>query len=124
MTEDHSKRHAFGQDQVRPGERRTLWVIALTATMMVVEIAAGISFGSMALLADGLHMASHTAALAITAFAYIYTRRHAYDPAYSFGSGKANALGGFAGAILLAVVALIMAGGTPAQTLQPGGERF
>ncbi|MEE4192980.1 MAG: cation transporter, partial [Halieaceae bacterium] len=67
--------HAFGQDQVKPGERRTLWVIALTAVTMVVEIVAGIVYGSMALLADGLHMASHASALSITAFAYIYARR-------------------------------------------------
>ncbi len=101
--------HAFGQDQVKPGERRTLWVIALTAVTMVVEIVAGIVYGSMALLADGLHMASHTSALGITAFAYIYARRHALDQRFSFGTGKVNALAGFSGAILLAVFALVMA---------------
>ena len=101
--------HAFGQDQVKPGERRTLWVIALTAAMMVVEIIAGLVFGSMALLADGLHMASHTSALGISAFAYIYARRHAHDRRFSFGTGKVNALGGFTGAVLLAVFALVMA---------------
>jgi cation diffusion facilitator family transporter len=63
----------------------------------------------MALLADGLHMASHASALAISAFAYIFARRHAYDPNFSFGTGKVNALGGFSGAVLLAVFALIMA---------------
>ena len=57
--------HVFAQDRVRPGERRTLLVVAITATMMVVEIAAGLIYGSMALLADGLHMASHAAALGI-----------------------------------------------------------
>ncbi len=101
--------HAFGQDTVKPGERKTLWVIVLTAITMVVEIVAGIVYGSMALLADGLHMASHTSALGITAFAYIYARRHARDRRYSFGTGKVNALAGFTGAILLAVFALIMA---------------
>ncbi|MEP5762984.1 MAG: CDF family Co(II)/Ni(II) efflux transporter DmeF [Halieaceae bacterium] len=107
---DHQPhRHAFGQDQVKPGERRTIWVIALTASMMIVEIIAGLVYGSMALLADGLHMASHATALAITAFAYIYARRNAHNPNYSFGTGKVNALGGFTGAILLAVFALIMA---------------
>lgn len=100
--------HTFSQDQRRPGESRTLMVIAITALMMVVEIVAGVLFGSMALLADGLHMASHTAALGITAFAYIHVRRHARNRQYSFGTGKVNALGGFAGAILLAVFALIM----------------
>ena len=101
--------HTFGQDLKRPGEARTLIVIALTATMMVVEVVAGVLLGSMALLADGLHMASHTAALGISLLAYVYARRHAGDAAYSFGTGKVNALGGFTGAILLAVFALFMA---------------
>lgn len=101
--------HAFGQDQVKPGERRTLWVILLTAITMVIEIVAGVVYGSMALLADGLHMASHTSALGITAFAYIYARRHAHDSSFSFGTGKVNALAGFSGAVLLAVFALVMA---------------
>jgi len=100
--------HTFGQDRKRPGEARTLLVIAITATMMVVEIVAGIAFGSMALLADGLHMASHAAALSVTALAYIYARRHAHDERFSFGTGKVNALGGFTGAILLALFAVIM----------------
>ena len=77
--------------------------------MMAVEIVAGMLFGSMALLADGLHMASHAAALSISAFAYAHARRHARDPQYSFGTGKVNALGGFSGALLLAVFALLMA---------------
>ena len=84
-------------------------MIAVTATMMVVEVAAGILFGSMALLADGLHMASHAAALGINAFAYSYARRHAHDDAFSFGTGKVNTLGGFTGAVLLAGFALLMA---------------
>ncbi len=100
--------HTFGQEQVRPGERRTIVVIVITAVMMVVEIVAGLAFGSMALLADGLHMASHATALAITAFAYIYARRHAADPRYTFGTGKVNPLGGFTGAVLLAVFAVMM----------------
>ncbi|MCC6795133.1 MAG: CDF family Co(II)/Ni(II) efflux transporter DmeF [Candidatus Hydrogenedentes bacterium] len=100
--------HVFGQDKKRPGEARTLIVIAITATMMVVEISAGIGFGSMALLADGLHMGSHAAALGIAAFAYIYARRHARDVRFSFGTGKVNALGGFTGAVLLAVFAMMM----------------
>jgi len=101
--------HTFGQDLRRPGELRTLIVIAITGTMMVVEIVSGILFGSMALLADGLHMASHTAALSINAFAYIYARRHADNTDFSFGTGKVNALGGFVGAVLLALFALLMA---------------
>lgn len=101
--------HGFGQDQKRPGEVRTILVITITGIMMVVEIATGILFGSMALLADGLHMASHAAALSINVFAYIYARRYAHDRRYTFGTGKVNALGGFTGAILLAFFALIMA---------------
>lgn len=101
--------HKFGQDQKRPGEVRTIIVIAITGIMMVVEIATGVLFGSMALLADGLHMASHAAALSINVFAYIYARRYAHDHRYTFGTGKVNSLGGFAGAILLAFFALIMA---------------
>jgi len=100
--------HSFGQELKRPGESKTLIVIAITGLMMVVEIVAGIVYGSMALLADGLHMASHAAALSINAFAYIYARRHADDARFSFGTGKVNTLGGFTGAVLLAGFALAM----------------
>ena len=102
--------HIFGQDKVRPGERRTLWVIFITATMMVVEITTGLAYGSMALLADGLHMGSHTAALGITSIAYVYTRRCAADSRFCFGTGKVNAFAGYTSAVLLALFALLMAG--------------
>jgi cation diffusion facilitator family transporter len=101
--------HTFGQDRVKPGERRTRLVIALTASTMVLEIAAGISYGSMALLGDGLHMASHTVALGVSAFAYAYARRHARDARFCFGTGKVNAIAGFSGALLLGVFAIFMA---------------
>jgi cation diffusion facilitator family transporter len=101
--------HIFGQDRIRHGERRTLWVILITATMMVVEITTGLAYGSMALLADGLHMGSHTAALGITTIAYIYTRRRAADSRFSFGTGKVNAFAGYTSAVLLALFALLMA---------------
>jgi len=101
--------HIFGQDKIRSGERRTVIVILITAVMMIIEIAAGITFGSMALLADGLHMGSHTMALGVTAFAYLYARKHANDIRFSFGTGKVNALAGFSSAVLLAVFALVMA---------------
>ena len=114
---EHS--HTFGQDVRRPGERRTLLVIAITAIMMVVEIVAGLAFSSMALLADGLHMASHTAALGITAFAYVYARRHAHDPRFTFGTGKVNALAGFSGAVLLATFAIIMAVASVERLINP-----
>lgn len=100
--------HSFGQELRKPGETRTLVVIFLTSIMMLVEVSAGIVYGSMALLADGLHMASHAAALAINAVAYAYARRHAHDEAFSFGVGKVNTLGGYTGAILLAGFSLLM----------------
>lgn len=111
--------HSFGQDQKRPGEFRTFVVIAITAAMMVVEIVAGIAYGSMALLADGLHMGSHAVALSINAFAYVYARRHAHNARYSFGTGKVNTLGGYTGAILLAVFAAMMAWESVLRLLSP-----
>jgi cation diffusion facilitator family transporter len=111
--------HSFGQERKRPGESRTLIVIAITAIMMVVEIAAGLVFGSMALLADGLHMASHAAALGINALAYVYARRHAHDDSYSFGTGKVNTLGGFTGAVLLAGFAFLMASESVQRLITP-----
>ena len=111
--------HTFGLDVRRPAEARTLVVVALTAVTMVVEIAAGLVFGSMALLADGLHMASHASALGINAFAYRYARRHAGNPSFSFGTGKVNALGGFTGAVLLATFAALMAWGSLQRLLHP-----
>ncbi|HSO20500.1 MAG TPA: CDF family Co(II)/Ni(II) efflux transporter DmeF [Desulfosarcina sp.] len=116
--------HVFGQDRQRPGERRTLVVIAVTAVMMVVEISAGILFGSMALLADGLHMASHAAALSINALAYVYARRHAHDERFSFGTGKVNALGGYSGAVLLAVFAVMMAAESVQRLIDPVAIAF
>lgn len=101
--------HTFGQDNPRVGERRTIITIVITAITMVVEITAGIMFGSMALLADGLHMGSHATALAISAFAYYYTRKHAKDLRFNFGTGKVNSLAGFASSIILIVFALFMA---------------
>lgn len=120
----HGHDHTFGLDREMPGERRTLTVIAITATMMVVEIAAGVLFGSMALLADGLHMASHTVALAIAYFAYVYARRHARDERYTFGTGKVNSLAGFSGAVLLAVFAIMMAAESIERFINPVAIRF
>ena len=117
--QDWQHEHTFNQDKRRPGESKTLIVIAITAVMMVVEISAGVIYGSMALLADGLHMASHTVALAITAFAYIYARRHALNPGFSFGTGKVNALGGFTGAVLLVIFSLMMAVESVERLLNP-----
>ncbi len=111
--------HIFAQDQVRPGEKRTLIVVLITAIMMVIEIAAGLAFGSMALLADGLHMASHAAALGIAFLAYVIARRMASDMRFSFGTGKLNSLAGFASAVLLLGFALIMVTESTSRFINP-----
>ena len=100
--------HVFGQDRERAGEKRTLLIVVITAVMMVVEIAAGLIYGSMALLADGLHMASHATALGIAVFAYVISRRLASDRRFAFGVGKINSLAGFASAVMLLGFALVM----------------
>jgi cation diffusion facilitator family transporter len=117
----HSHRFTIGDDQ---GLRKTKQVILLTLTMMIVEITAGVLFGSMALLADGWHMGTHAAALGITAIAYYYARRHADNPKYTFGTGKVGVLGGFTSAVVLAIVALLMAVGSFERLLSPRPIRF
>jgi cation diffusion facilitator family transporter len=86
--------------------KRTLWVVALTAVMMVAEIAAGYWTGSMALLADGFHMATHAGALGLAALAYRYAKAHRHDPRFSFGTGKVGDLTGFASALILGIFSL------------------
>ncbi len=98
--------HTFEQDAKRPAETAVRWVIAITVVTMAIEIASGVVFSSMALLADGIHMATHAIALALTAAAYVLARRLAGDARFSFGSGKLNALAGFTGGLLLALFAL------------------
>ncbi|WP_018237962.1 CDF family Co(II)/Ni(II) efflux transporter DmeF [Ensifer sp. BR816] len=100
--------HLFLGDSHARNERRTWLVIAITATMMVVEIVAGNLFGSMALVADGWHMSTHAAALLITALAYLYARKHAHNRRFSFGTGKLGDLAGFASAVVLALIALLI----------------
>jgi cation diffusion facilitator family transporter len=116
--------HSFGTHLRTRGERRTLWVVGLTLTMMTVEIAAGTVLGSMALLADGWHMGTHAAALSVAVFAYVYARRHADDPRYSFGTGKVGALGGFSSATGLAVVAFLIFGESAQRLASPVAIRF
>lgn len=89
-------------------ERRTWLVVALTTATMLAEIVGGSWFGSMALVADGWHMATHAAALGGAALAYRFARRHADNPVFSFGTGKVGELAGFASAIVLCVVALLI----------------
>lgn len=101
--------HVFlGQNHER-NEKRVWMVIALTTVMMVAEIVAGNWFGSMALTADGWHMSTHAGAMLISALAYLYARREARNPRFTFGTGKFGDLAGFASAIVLAVVALLIA---------------
>lgn len=116
--------HTFGNDEQHGAERRTWAVIAVTFAMMTIEIAAGMAFGSMALLADGWHMGTHAAALGVTAFAYAFARRHSGDASYSFGTGKVGALGGFASAVGLAVVALLVLGESATRLANPVSIRF
>jgi len=101
--------HDFGTPRERHAERRTRWVVGLTFVAMVVELIAGWLSGSMALLADGWHMASHVGALGLAAFAYRFARHHADDARYTFGTGKVSALAGYSSALFLGVVAAWMA---------------
>lgn len=89
-------------------ERRTWFVVALTAVMMVAEIVGGTLFGSMAVVADGWHMSTHAGALGIAALAYRFARRHARDTRFSFGTGKVGELAAFSSALLLALVAVLI----------------
>ncbi|MDH7795099.1 MULTISPECIES: CDF family Co(II)/Ni(II) efflux transporter DmeF [unclassified Beijerinckia] len=100
--------HVFLGDDHKRNERRVWLVIALTASMMVVEIVAGTIYGSMALVADGWHMSTHAGAMLIAALAYLYAQRHARDPRFTFGTGKLGDLAGFASAVVLALVALLI----------------
>lgn len=119
MQEDSWADHPVREDIASHVERRVRWVAGITASAMIIELAAGYAFGSMALLADGVHMASHALALGISAFAYAYARAHAADRAFSFGTGKVNSLAGFAGALLLALFAAGMAWESLARLFRP-----
>jgi cation diffusion facilitator family transporter len=101
--------HVFLGHQHAENERRTWIVVALTAAMMVGEIVGGTIFGSMALLADGWHMATHTAALGIAAAAYVFARQHARNPKFAFGTGKFGDLAAFSSAVILALIAIQIA---------------
>ncbi|WP_424813687.1 CDF family Co(II)/Ni(II) efflux transporter DmeF [Roseococcus sp. YIM B11640] len=116
--------HVFLGSRHDAHARRTLWVVLLTATMMVGEIAAGLLTQSMALLADGFHMATHAGALAVAAGAYAYARRHARDPRYSFGTGKVGDLAGFASALVLGFAAIGIAGESVMRLLEPREVAF
>lgn len=100
--------HMFLGEEHSKSERKTWAVIWLCSAMMVAEIVGGLLFGSIALVADGLHMSTHAGALLLAALAYTYARRHAADPRFTFGTGKLGDLAGFTSAIILAMIALLI----------------
>jgi cation diffusion facilitator family transporter len=100
--------HVFLGEGHERNERRTWLVIALCTAMMIVEIVGGLFFGSIALIADGLHMSTHASALLLAAVAYSYARTHAEDERFSFGTGKLGDLAGFTSAVVLAMIALFI----------------
>ncbi len=100
--------HVFLGDHHARNEKRTWIIIAITTTIMVVEIVAGTLFGSMALVADGWHMSTHAAAMLVTAMAYYYARKNAHNSRFTFGTGKLGELTGFASAVLLGLIALLI----------------
>lgn len=116
--------HAFLGARHGAHERRTWAVVGLTAVMMVAEIGGGAWLGSMALVADGLHMSTHVAAFSIAAVAYNVARRHAGNDWFSFGTGKIGELGAFASAIILAMVALLIGYESVSRLFAPVAIRF
>ena len=115
--------HRFDSGNIA-GERSTLLVMWIAAGMMLVEIAAGWFYNSMALLADGFHMSSHAVAIGLSAFAYAAARRHANDPRYAFGTWKIEVLGGFASAIFLLGVVALMVYGSIERLIKPEPIRY
>ncbi|WP_085711615.1 MULTISPECIES: CDF family Co(II)/Ni(II) efflux transporter DmeF [unclassified Pseudomonas] len=123
-SDDFSHDHQFLGSSHDDNARRTLWVVALTFVMMIGEIAAGYLTGSMALLADGFHMATHAGALGIAAAAYGFARRNANNRRYSFGTGKVGDLAGFASAMVLGLVSLGIAGESVFRLFEPTSVAF
>jgi cation diffusion facilitator family transporter len=116
-TRDHD--HVFLGDAHERNERRAWVVIALCGAMMLLEIGGGIAFGSLALVADGLHMSTHAGALLLAALAYSFARRYAHDPRFTFGTGKLGDLAGFTSAVVLAMIALLIGYEAVARFLAP-----
>ena len=115
--------HSFDPGN-RAGESRTWIVVAITAVTMVAEIVAGWITGSMALLADGWHMATHVVALSIAGFAYLLARRWSSDDRFAFGTWKLEVLGAFSSALLLGVVALAMVWESAQRLMHPQEIQF
>src|SRR5277367_4559175 len=104
----HRHSHVFLGEDHEKSERKTWAVIWLCGAMMIAEIVGGLLFGSIALVADGMHMSTHAGALLLAALAYRYARRHANDARFTFGTGKFGDLAGFGSAIVLAMIALLI----------------
>lgn len=100
--------HVFLAETHTASERRTWVVIWLCGAMMILEVLGGLFFGSIALVADGLHMSTHAGALLLAALAYTYARKHARNPRFTFGTGKFGDLAGFSSAIILAMIAVLI----------------
>lgn len=122
-TEEWIRDHEFDLPD-GSGEKKVKYVIWITAAMMVAEVASGMAFGSMALLADGWHMGTHVLALGVAFFAYYFARKHSKDPAYVFGTGKISVLGGFASAVMLGFAAVMICLESIGKFLNPETIRF
>ncbi|MGE6743378.1 CDF family Co(II)/Ni(II) efflux transporter DmeF [Allorhizobium pseudoryzae] len=124
LDEHHHHAHVFLGENHSRNERKVWLVIALTAVTMVAEIVAGTVYGSMALLADGWHMSTHAGAMLIAAGAYWYARREAHNSRFTFGTGKLGDLAGFASAVALALIALLIAVESLLRLYAPGAIAF
>ena len=125
MTETYQPHdHLFLGARHEQAERRTWMVIVLCTVMMIAEIVGGFLFGSIALVADGLHMSTHASALLLAALAYSFARRHARDQRFSFGTGKFGDLAGFTSAIILAMIALLIGYEAVSRLISPLAIRF
>jgi cation diffusion facilitator family transporter len=120
----HGHHHVFLAGSHEKSERRTWVVIWLCGFMMVAEIVGGLMFGSIALVADGLHMSTHAGALLLAALAYTYARKHADDPRFSFGTGKLGDLAGFTSAVILAMIAILIGYEAVSRLFAPVPIRF
>jgi cation diffusion facilitator family transporter len=118
-----SHSHVFSEGNPL-AEKRTTWAVGITALMMVVEIAGGYAFNSMALLADGWHMSSHALALGLSALAYVFARRLAHDPRFAFGTWKVEVLAGYTSAIILVLVAGSMLFQSVERLISPSPIRY
>ncbi|SRR5579862_352244 len=111
--------HIYLGEHHERNERKTWAVIALCSAMMVAEIVGGFFFGSMALIADGMHMSTHAGALLIAALAYTYARRHAKDRRFAFGTGKLGELAAYSSALILAMIAILIGVESVSRLLSP-----